>query len=80
MVAYVQFATGRSRRELLQETTFCELLSLYSYAVDWVLLQATANAGQIARIFVGKRRVSEQSPSAYTDNGVEQLMAANQVV
>lgn len=79
MVAYVQFATGRSRRELLRETTFAELLSLYEYAVDWVLLQATANAGQIARIFMGKHGSTEQSPSDQT-NGVDQLMAANTVI
>lgn len=73
----MQFATGRSRRELLRETTFVELLSLYEYAVDWVLLQATANAGQIARIFAGKRGTMTEQQLSEQTNGIEQLMTMN---
>lgn len=80
IVAYVQFATGRGRRELLRETTFSELMTLYSYAVDWVVLQATANAVQIARLFAGNQGTVEQLPADHIGNGVDQLMAANPAV
>ena len=43
------------------------------------MLQATANAGQIGRLFLGKHDPTEQE-SFEQNNGIEQLMAMNSIV